>query len=187
MDEDQKVLFGHITEGVARMSAIIESLLALAKYGKEKLKIKPIDMTKLVDSCWIALSQGAKHTASLQLSDLPVVNADSQMVEQVVMNLLSNAIKYSSKRAQPVVKIWSEQTDVSITFFIKDNGTGFDMQNYDRLFSPFYRMHPLHEFEGNGIGLALVKNIIVKHGGSVGAESKEDEGATFYFTLPATM
>ena len=106
------------------------------------------------------------------------------MMQQVIINFISNAVKYSSKKEKPVVKIWSEQTNDNVTFYFKDNGAGFDMQNYGHLFAAFQRLHGPSEFEGIGIGLTLIKRIIEKHGGTVGAVGKVGEGATFHFTLP---
>jgi light-regulated signal transduction histidine kinase (bacteriophytochrome) len=130
------------------------------------------------------ISRTTVHHASLELKVLPVVKTDESLMHQVVENLLANAIKYSSKKEKPVVTVWSEQTAGKITFYFKDNGAGFDMKNYDRLFGTFQRLHNRSDFEGTGVGLSLVKRIIEKHGGTVGAEAKVGEGAMFYFTLP---
>ena len=121
------------------------------------------------------------------LSDLPEVEADLSMIEQVLVNLISNANKYSSKKENALLKIWCEQTEKNMTFYFKDNGAGFDMKYYNRLFGPFQRLHSISEFEGTGVGLMLVKRIIEQHGGVVGAEGIVGEGATFHFTLPKAI
>ena len=167
-----------------RMNAIIDDMLTLAKYEKEKLKLAPVDMEHLFTRVWHNIMFTNPHKATLQLAGLPTVEADVSMLEQVVVNLISNAVKYSSKKEQPVVTIGYEKTAELITFFVKDNGAGFDMKNYHRMFGAFQRLHTFNEFEGTGVGLLLVKKIVDKHDGTVWAEGKENEGATFYFTLP---
>ncbi|MCX6199436.1 MAG: PAS domain S-box protein [Bacteroidetes bacterium] len=183
-DADCNELFEHIETSSKRMNAIIDDLLNLAKYEKEKLRLAPLDMSKLVKNIWDNISFSTSHKAILQLADLPLANADESMIEQVLVNLISNAVKYSSKKEKPMVIVGYEKADVTITFFVKDNGAGFDMKNYNRLFGAFQRLHGTSEFEGTGVGLHLVKRIVERHGGAVWAESKIDEGATFYFTLP---
>ena len=184
MDPKEKELFGYIEDSGKRMSAIIDDLLRLAKYGNEKLKLEPVDMTRLVEGIWLNISRTTTHHAKLDLQELLNVQVDMSMLQQVVVNLLSNAIKYSSKKDKPVISVWCEKANGSVTFYFRDNGAGFDMKNYDRLFGAFQRFHSLRDFEGTGVGLTLVKRIIEKHGGTVGAEAKVGEGATFYFILP---
>ena len=184
MDPEMQKMIGYILDSGKRMSAIIEDLLALSKYSRKELSFVPVNMVKLVKDVWAGISISTPHHAAMELGHLPVVQADLSTIEQVVLNLISNAVKYSSKKEHPVVKIWSEKTSENIVIYFKDNGTGFNMKNYDRLFTAFQRLHGASEFEGTGIGLALVKQIVEKHGGTVGAEGKAGEGATFYFTLP---
>jgi len=113
------------------------------------------------------------------------VKSDPILMKQVLINLLNNAIKYSSKKEQPIVEVNSVLNGDEVVFSIKDNGVGFDMRYVDKLFGVFQRLHTSDEFEGNGVGLAIVQRIIHKHGGRVWAEGVLNEGATFYFTLPA--
>ena len=185
MNADALELFDYIEKSSKRMSAIIDDLFKLAKFGKEKLVYVPIDMNDLVNSVWDNILFSAPHKAKLEISGkLPVVVADSSMIEQVLVNLFSNAIKYSSKKESPVVIIGCSQNDKDITIYIRDNGAGFDMASYDRLFGAFQRLHGAKDFEGIGLGLLLVKRIVERHNGSVKAEGVVNEGATFYFTLP---
>ncbi len=181
---DLKELFSHIITSTERMNAIIDDLLALAKYGKKKLSLTDIETTQLFQLVWGNISRSINHQAKLQLPELPNINADLSMMEQVLMNLLGNAVKYSSKTAQPVVTVGFEDSSDSITFSISDNGAGFDMQHYNKLFGAFQRLHTTADFEGTGVGLMLVKRIIEKHGGTVWAEGKINAGATFWFSLP---
>ena len=187
MVPDLKELFHFVEDSSNRMGNLINDLLVLAKYGKEKLQIVPVNMGEMINSIWANMAQTTPNKVKLELSKLPVVKADLSLIEQVLINLLSNAIKYSSKKEDPVLKIWSEKTKENVTFFFKDNGAGFDMKNYHRLFGPFQRLHSVSEFEGTGVGLMLVKRIIEQHGGVVGAEGIVGEEATFHFTLPKAI
>lgn len=184
LDEDVKELLAHIQSSGTRMNAIIDDMLMLAKY--ERLKIKPVkvDMATLARNVWDDILFSSTHHAKLQLDSLPAVKGDESMLQQVWVNLISNAIKYSGKKEQPVIKIGGIAHGNIATFFVRDNGAGFDMQHYNKLFNAFHRLHGYSEFEGTGVGLVLVKKIIEKHGGRVWAEGAVDEGATFYFTLP---
>jgi PAS domain S-box-containing protein len=185
MQPREKELFSFIDDGSKRMNSIIDDLLKFAKCGTEKLNYAPVNMTQLVKAIWLNLGISNPHHAVIELDELPWLKVDRSMIEQVLINLLSNAIKYSAKKEKPVIKIWSDRTDGQITVYIKDNGAGFDMKNYERLFGAFQRLHNTTEFEGNGVGLMLVKSIIEKHGGTVSATAKVNEGATFQFTIPA--
>jgi light-regulated signal transduction histidine kinase (bacteriophytochrome) len=117
------------------------------------------------------------------ISPLPPVRGDKAMIRQVLINLLSNAIKFSSHKATPIIEIGARVHASQTIYFIKDNGAGFDMRRANRLFGVFQRLHTEREFEGTGVGLAIVQRIIQRHGGRVWAEAKVGEGATFYFTL----
>ncbi|MDB5281675.1 MAG: hypothetical protein JWO06_750 [Bacteroidota bacterium] len=184
MDPEALELFGHIIDSGKRMSAIIEDLLKLAKYGKEKLKLERVDMSSLISGIWLNISRTTRHNAMLEMAELESVDVDMSMMQQVVVNLLSNAIKYSSKKEYPVLRVWCEQAKDKVTFYFKDNGAGFDMKDHDLLFGVFQRLHPAKDFEGTGVGLTLVKRIIEKHDGTIDGKGEVGEGATFWFTLP---
>lgn len=123
-----------------------------------------------------------KYTFSVD--KLPDCMADRALIRQVWMNLISNAVKYSSKRESPNISIQSRVQDDEIIYIIKDNGAGFDMKYVDKLFGVFQRLHTSDDFEGTGVGLAIVQRVITKHGGRVWVEAEPDVGATFYFSLP---
>ena len=184
LDPELNKLLGFIDSGSKRMAELIDDLLKLAKYDKEVLRLAPVNMTELINGTWANIKRSNPNHAILELAELPEVQADGSLIQQVVINLLTNAVKYSSKKEKPVVSVWAEQTKENTTFYFKDNGAGFDMSMHQRLFGAFQRLHGVSEFEGTGIGLALVKRIIEKHGGRVSGEGKVGEGATFYFTLP---
>jgi light-regulated signal transduction histidine kinase (bacteriophytochrome) len=121
--------------------------------------------------------------AQLHIADLAPAECDPNLVRQVWTNLLSNAIKYTSAKENPQVWIGMEHKENKIVYFVRDNGAGFDMQYYHKLFGVFQRLHSHHEFSGTGVGLAIVQRIVFRHGGTVGAEGKVNEGAKFFFNL----
>jgi signal transduction histidine kinase len=116
---------------------------------------------------------------------LPACSADPSLLKQVWVNLLSNALKYTSKREKAVVEVGCRTVDGAPTFFVRDNGAGFNMRSAVKLFEPFERLHPSDEYAGTGVGLALVRRVVSRHGGRVWAEAAVDQGATFSFTLAA--
>ena len=120
----------------------------------------------------------------VKLTKLKIAIGDSSLLKQVWVNLISNAVKYSAKRVSPVIEIGSTEMEGEPTYYVKDNGVGFDMKDVGKLFGVFQRLHSPSDFEGTGVGLTLVHRLITKHGGKIWANAKVDEGATFYFTLP---
>ena len=144
-------------------------------------------MRSVIQSCINELlSPETENRYTFQIGNIPNADADAAMIKQVWMNLISNAIKYSSKKEKPFVKISATTTEGFHVYCICDNGSGFDMQYANKLFGVFQRLHRNEEFEGTGVGLALVNRIILKHNGTIWAESVVNAGATFYFSLPAT-
>jgi light-regulated signal transduction histidine kinase (bacteriophytochrome) len=125
-----------------------------------------------------------KARTNLKIGKLHRAYGDQSLIKQVWNNLISNALKYSSKQKTPEISIGSRKEGEMITYFVKDNGVGFDMQYSNKLFGVFQRLHSISEFEGNGVGLAIVRRIISKHGGKAWAEGEVGKGATFYFSLP---
>jgi PAS domain S-box-containing protein len=180
-----KELFGYIHNSGKRMDTIITDLLNLAKLDKAPLNITSINLNDLVSKVWMQLRSAAVHEVEFVVDTFPQVRGDASTIEQVLINMLGNAIKYSSKKKNPLITMGYEEKEDVIVFYISDNGAGFDMKDYGRLFGAFQRLHGDSEFEGTGIGLLLVKRIIEKHGGAIWAEGKIEEGATFYFSLPA--
>ncbi len=170
-----------IKSNASKMGVLIDELLAFSKLGKKELTLAPVDMEALVQRSVSTLQPG--HVA-VTVNALPKAFADSSMIFQVWANLISNAFKYSSKIAQPKIEIGSFEKDDQHIFYVKDNGTGFDMKYADKLFGVFQRLHNQRDFEGTGVGLSIVKRIIIRHNGTVWGESKPGEGATFYFSLP---
>ena len=164
-----------------RMSDLVDSLLQLSHISQREVLRQRIDLTSLYRQAIEENKLGEKYTINIQ--DGLGTLGDLQMVKVLVKNLVNNAIKYSSKIDHPRIEMGSCVHQTGDCFYIKDNGVGFDIKYADRLFGAFQRLHSKQEFEGMGIGLAVVKRIINKHGGSIRAESKPGRGATFYFTL----
>src|SRR3989337_1118223 len=157
----------------------LEWEIAERKLSKEEVNMKELVVEVMQD---IALSMPTPDT-EIVIHDLPPAYCDNNMLKQVWTNLISNALKYSQKKPAPRVEIGGSQQNGHYIYFVKDNGAGFDMANYDRLFSIFQRLHSDHEFNGTGIGLAVVKRIIERHDGKIWAESQVGKGSDFYFTL----
>ena len=167
------------------MGHLIDDLLEFSKLGRREINKSTVlvrDVVKiLLDE---QLKAEGDRAIELVLSELPNIRADGGTLRQVWSNLISNALKYTKHREKTIIEIGSIVKDQEIVYYIKDNGDGFDMQYYNKLFGVFQRLHSAKEFEGTGVGLAIVQRIIAKHGGNIWAEAKPGEGATFYFSLP---
>jgi light-regulated signal transduction histidine kinase (bacteriophytochrome) len=168
------------------MGQLIDDLLNLSRLGRLSLKVYPVNMQQLVQDVINELLLMKSLPVAIECGQLLPASCDGNLLRQVWMNLISNAVKYSGKSAHPRIEINSCQQDGEITYSVKDNGVGFDMKYADKLFGVFQRMHKLTEFEGTGVGLALVQRIIVKHGGKVWADAQVNKGAAFYFSLPVS-
>jgi light-regulated signal transduction histidine kinase (bacteriophytochrome) len=153
--------------------------------GKKELVKSHIDCNGMVSDIISEMNtQGKNNIPEWRLHKLPTVNADKNTIRQVWVNLISNAVKYSSNKPNPVVEIGSFPRKGKVVFYTRDNGVGFDEQYKNKLFKVFQRLHNHEEFEGTGVGLALVEKIVSRHGGEVWAEGIPDKGACFYFSLP---
>lgn len=184
LDDEGKRLLGSIQYNAKKMGALVDDLLSFSRLGKKEIQKSKTNMHETVESVLNEIRGSMPHKAAIKINTLLSANADHFLLQQVWVNLISNAIKYSKKNENPHVEIGSAKSESEITYYIKDNGAGFSMDYVDKLFGVFQRLHSEKEFEGTGIGLAIVQRIIVKHGGRVWAEAKLNEGATFYFTLP---
>ncbi|HET6990283.1 MAG TPA: ATP-binding protein, partial [Bacteroidia bacterium] len=183
LDEEGKRILQAIKYNAAKMGMLIDDLLSFSRLGRKELQKTSIDMNELVEGVMIEIGKSITHRAEIKIGKLHKTKADYGLLHQVMFNLISNAIKYSSKEKNPVVEINSKEKSGEIVFSVKDNGAGFDMKYYDKLFGVFQRLHTQEEFEGTGVGLAIVQRIISKHRGKIWAEGKINEGAAFYFTL----
>jgi two-component system sensor histidine kinase/response regulator len=173
-----------IGDSTQKMADLIKSLLLFSRHANGELNKKKLPMRELVNGVIeeIALYKSIDNF-DIRIGDLPDIEGDGNMLKQVWINFISNAIKYSQKRERPVVEIGCSHENGSVVYYVKDNGAGFDMKNYDKLFGVFQRLHSSNDFEGTGVGLAIVKRIIERHGGKVWAESTPDQGAAFYFSI----
>jgi PAS domain S-box-containing protein len=183
--EGHRVLNVVMKEG-ARMGRLIDDLLAFSRIGRQSPQTEEIDLAALVDEVYreqAALAPGRK--IELRVTALPRAQADLALLRQVLFNLIGNAIKYTRPRDLAQIEVGGSVRGSENVYYVKDNGAGFDPRFADKLFGVFQRLHSEAEFEGTGVGLALVQRIINRHGGRVWAESQVDQGATFYFTLPA--
>lgn len=185
MDEDGRRTFERIVANTRKMRQLIADLLAFSQLGKKELVKSDVNMKEMVQKILDEQEHlDGKRTIQYKLCDIPNAIADESTLNQVWANFISNALKYSKNNAVSNIEICFKDAGASVIYYIKDNGVGFDMKHYDKLFSAFQRLHTQREFDGTGVGLAIVQRIITRHGGEVWAESAPDQGATFYFSLP---
>ncbi|HTJ50179.1 MAG TPA: PAS domain S-box protein [Cyclobacteriaceae bacterium] len=182
-DEGKRVL-DIIRRNSLKMNSLIDDLLLFSKLGRKEIQKSEIDTETLVHQVLAEIKQANFYRANVTTKSLLPICADPALFTQVWMNLISNALKYSGNKENPTIEIGSHEEENEVVYSIKDNGAGFDMQYADKLFGVFQRLHKAQEFEGTGIGLSIVKRIVMRHGGRVWAEGKINEGATFYFSLP---
>jgi len=168
------------------MGQLVDDLLAFSRLGRQAVRTQRVNMRSIVDRALQELSPALDgRQVEVVIGELPDAACDAALVEQVFVNLLSNAFKYSRRREHARVEVGVLEANPieGPTYFVRDNGAGFDMEYAGKLFGVFQRMHRSEDFEGTGVGLAIVQRIVERHGGRVWAEAKVDAGATFYFTL----
>lgn len=184
LPEEAGRYLGLVRANAQQMGRLIDDLLAFSRLSRQPLKRMPVDPAELVNQAledlW-AERDGRKVT--IDIGELPECQGDPTLLKQVFINLLSNALKYTRRREVAEIKIAASLHAGQTLYYIKDNGVGFDMRYADKLFGVFHRLHKAEEYEGTGVGLAIVQRIIHRHGGQVWAEAEVERGATFYFTL----
>ena len=186
-NDDARRMLNVIRNNAKKMGMLIDDLLAFSRMGRKEITRVSIDFNKLLEPIIAETKQNAPAKTQIILNPLPATQGDPALLSQVYINLISNAVKYSAKKDNPKIEIGAEEKEDEIVYYVKDNGAGFDMQYAHKLFGVFQRLHSNEEFEGTGVGLAIVQRIIVKHGGKVWAEGIPDDGAAFYFSLPKTF
>lgn len=188
LDTDGLIAVQSIVRNSKRMGILIDDLLAFSRLGRMHATVSEINMAELVASITEELVvEGIRDRTVITLDPLPPARGDQSLIKQVWINLISNAIKYSRNKPKTEVHIGAYIKDNMVVYFIKDNGAGFDMQYYNKLFGVFQRLHSQEEFEGIGIGLANVQKIVHRHKGTVWAESIPGQGTCFYFSLPTVQ
>jgi len=184
LDDEGKRYLKIITDGTKQMSSLIDDLLSFSRVGRKEFRGLLFDPTTIVKDIVDSTKILYKKPFEIEIANLDVIFGDAGSIKHLFSNLIRNAFKFSFKEENPVIKIQSKKKEGGVMFSIIDNGIGFDMRYKDKLFKVFQRLHTSNEFEGTGIGLAIVSRIVNKHGGEVWAESWENGGAGFYFWLP---
>lgn len=185
LDEEGKRICNIIETNAMKMGQLIDDLLSFSRLGRSEIRQMTVDMGNLVQQTISELVQnGAKKRINFNLGKLPKATCDMNLIRQVWTNLLSNAIKYSSLNEEINIQIGSSTRVNEVVYFVRDNGIGFDMNYAHKLFGVFQRLHNMKEFDGTGVGLAIVHQIVHRHGGRVWAEGNIGKGAIFYFSLP---
>jgi PAS domain S-box-containing protein len=184
LDGEATRLLGLVRDNARRMGALIDDLLAFSRVGRAELTRAPVDVQALAAAVFQEVSAGAQRPVELAVDELPDAFADPALLRQVLANLLSNAVKFTGTREHPQIEITGRCEAGETSYSVRDNGVGFDMEHVGKLFGVFQRLHSRHDFEGTGVGLALVQRIVERHGGRAWAEGRVGEGATFSFALP---
>lgn len=185
LDDNLQRYLDIIIENVAKMSTLIDDLLDYSRMGRLHKRESLVDMDQLIGEMYRDLTQQYEEDrAQLILHPLPMLKGDREMMKHVISNLLGNSLKFSAEREKIVIEIGAEEGKEYNTYYVKDNGAGFDMEYASKLFGMFQRLHSDDEFEGTGVGLAIVQRIVKKHQGKVWAKSEPGKGATFFFSIP---
>lgn len=194
LDEEGRRLLKVIRDNSNRMGMLIDDLLAFSRLGRKAVVMAQIDMTAMARDVSADLQNEMKdRPVQIAIHPLPLALGDPVLIRQVWINLLANAIKFTSHAASAHIEVGAggesvgdgeQQEKATSVYYVKDNGAGFDMRYYDKLFGIFHRLHRDDEFPGTGVGLAIVQRVVMRHGGRVWAEGKVNQGATFYFELP---
>jgi light-regulated signal transduction histidine kinase (bacteriophytochrome) len=185
LDEEGKRICGVISREARRMGQLIDDLLSFSRLGRKEMYTSRIDMNALAAAVFEELiKEETRERIDFELARLPMARGDTSLIRQVWVNLLSNAIKFTSKKERSVIEVGSKHTREENIYYVRDNGAGFDMEYANKLFGVFQRLHSESEFNGTGVGLAIVQRIVRRHGGRVWAQGEAEKGATFYFALP---
>ena len=187
LDPEAQRLLGVIDQNTRRMGQLIDDLLAFSRLGRQETSAARVNMEELARGVAEEVRRAETdrpYPLDIRIARLPPAYGDRGLLRQVLSNLLQNAAKFTRDRPRPVVEVGAEPDGDQSVYYVKDNGAGFDPRYMDKLFGVFQRLHPVEEFEGTGVGLAIVKRIVQRHGGRVWADGQVDAGATFYFSLP---
>jgi PAS domain S-box-containing protein len=183
LGEEGRHYLDRIRRNTEEMAQLITDLLAFSRLNRQVASPTDVDMEALVREAWDEIGDPAGREVTFRLGTLAPARGDPALLRQVWANLLSNALKFTAPRDHAVVEVGCRLDEVPPVYYVKDNGVGFDMQYADKLFGAFQRMHAIRDFEGSGVGLAIVARIVRRHGGRVWAEGEPERGAVFSFTL----
>jgi light-regulated signal transduction histidine kinase (bacteriophytochrome) len=184
LDTEGNRLLALIVENASVMSTMLDAIVGLSRVTQQEYVMQMADMNSLFNKISEEHKNSTTTETTMRISNLASVICDVNAIRTVAGNLLSNAIKFSANATQPTIEIGSETGNEEVVYFVRDNGTGFDMKYSSKLFRLFQRLHSKSEYPGIGAGLAVAAKIIHKHGGKIWAESVENKGTTFYFSLP---
>ncbi|HAR62489.1 MAG TPA: hypothetical protein DCS13_03410 [Candidatus Margulisbacteria bacterium] len=183
-DDTTKDYLNKIIAASKHMAQIIEDLLSLSQITREEIQVKSVNLSNIVTEIAAELQQkNPERKGRFIIAQNIIVDVDARYFRIAMENILGNAWKFTKNKEEAIIEFGETMTDSSRVFYIKDNGAGFDMKYAENLFKPFYRAHSRSEFEGTGVGLAIVQRTIKKHGGDIWAESAPDKGTSFYFTI----
>jgi signal transduction histidine kinase len=187
LDEKSRHYLDVISSSAKKMGCLIDDLLSFSRMGRAEMMTRSVDLQQLTQEVIAEVSKDVLPGRVIQwrIGDLPVATGDRAMLRLALLNLIANAVKFSHRVEAPVIEVGALPPEKGChTLFVRDNGAGFNMKYVDKLFGLFQRLHPVDEYDGTGVGLANVRRIITRHGGTTWAEGELNKGATFYFTLP---
>ncbi len=188
LDPEARRILSIITDNARRMGTLIDDLLAFSRLSRQEINFCVVNMKQIAEKAIQEMqTMVSPGKVAIHIGEMPDAYGDASMLKHVFHNLIGNAVKFSSGKDHPEIEIGCHSMGKENTYFVKDNGAGFDMKYADKLFGVFQRLHSANEFEGTGVGLAIVHRIITRMNGHVRAEGKTGQGATFYFTLPVVI
>jgi light-regulated signal transduction histidine kinase (bacteriophytochrome) len=185
LDDDADEFIGFAVDGADRMQTLIMDLLTYSRVGTRGKPFEPTDLGDALEAALANLQVAIEESgARITHDQMPTLSVDATQITQLFQNLVGNAIKFHQQNEPPEIHVGAEHKDSNYVLSVQDNGIGIDSQYFDRIFMIFQRLHTREEYDGTGIGLALCKKIVERHGGSIWVESQPGEGATFSFTIP---
>jgi light-regulated signal transduction histidine kinase (bacteriophytochrome) len=182
---DASIFLNHVSQGANKLGDRVEALVRFVQLSAQPLNCRRVDVPRIVNEVLTELRSIYGHKATVIVGKLPDAQADADLVRQLFTHLLSNAFKFTRNAGEPRIEIGSDADIGANTYFVVDNGVGFDMKYAGKLFGLFQRMHSEAQFEGTGAGLASARRIVERHGGTIRAEATKDQGAKLSFTLPS--